>query len=391
MNRRHSLSLKIALTVVSLLVTVLFLEAAFRLIGFDFERKSAALKAIPVFYRIPTEPAGEVFFRRPGPDSWKGKVLSTGYAIVFGGKDYPYSQENEITVEYDKDGLRNPATLSDWDIVVVGDSCVELGYLPYEDLFSTRLGELLGVRVKNVGISYSGTVAETSYLKEYGKSTSTKQAVLVFFEGNDMTDIENETRELVNFKTTRKRSYREPKNQSSFLKAIYDTVGGLFVKPKSKDLSSHYGYYTFQDKETLVSLDYVPPARSELTSNQVSLVDGALAEWARTARTLGLKPWLVFMPCKRRVLDGHLKFTPGTDPKYVNWRPTDLPSLIKELSARNEMSFVDLTPALRKATDDGVLTYNPIWDTHLNRAGSEVVAHVIADAVKATAQPLPVR
>lgn len=82
-----------------------------------------------------------------------------------GGLDEAYRNERPVTVAYDEQGFRNPDDLIDWDIVVVGDSFVELGYLPYEDLYTTRLGRLLGCRVKNLGCSYTGPFTYDYYLK----------------------------------------------------------------------------------------------------------------------------------------------------------------------------------------------------------------------------------
>jgi hypothetical protein len=60
------------------------------------------------------------------------------------------------TIRYDGDGFRNPQDLDDWDLVVIGDSIVESGYLPYDALLTTQLGRLLDARVKNGGVSYTG-------------------------------------------------------------------------------------------------------------------------------------------------------------------------------------------------------------------------------------------
>jgi hypothetical protein len=372
-----------AVAVASLLLSLLAVEAASRLSGFDFERKAQAFKRTPIFYRMPTEPVGEVYFRRPGPDLWKGNVLAEGYRNDLGGKSQTYAGLPEVTVSYDGQGFRNPPELTDWEIVVVGDSFTELGYLPYEDLFTTRLGKLLNQRVKNLGASYTGTLAQSFYLKEYGKSQSTERAILVFYEGNDLTDIERESQSLRTFKATGQRPYRDIQRPSSFLESLYAFgrrfYGRLRVKMRP---NNNVAFFSSQSGEVPVTLDNLPPGRSELSSAQVAQLDEAFSLYAETARRLNLKPWLVYMPCKRRALEGRLKFTEGTDEKYVNWRPTDLPELVKELCGKNGIDFIDVTRALAGKTQDGILTYNPIWDTHLNREGSEAVAQAIADALR---------
>jgi len=76
------------------------------------------------------------------------------------------------------------------------------------------------------------------------------------------------------------------------------------------------------------------------------------------------------MPTKRRVFHGFVD-NPCDHP---DWRPTDLPAYIAKLCARRGIRFVDFTPGLVAKTAEGILTYNPTWDTHLTRAGSGVVA-----------------
>jgi hypothetical protein len=41
-----------------------------------------------------------------------------------------------LEAAYDRDGFRNP-DLEDWQVVVIGDSLTEQGYLPEEDLFTS--------------------------------------------------------------------------------------------------------------------------------------------------------------------------------------------------------------------------------------------------------------
>ncbi|MDQ3817090.1 MAG: SGNH/GDSL hydrolase family protein [Acidobacteriota bacterium] len=362
----------------SLLIGVLFVEVTCRLLGLDLEGRVASFKALPVFYRQPIEPVGEVFFRRPGPDAWRGNVLAVGFDKLAGGAHNPYLNEPEIMAAYDRDGFRNPEDLTDWDIVVVGDSFTELGFLPYDDLFTTRLGKLLGARVKNLGVSYTGTLTQTFYLKEYGISPSTRQSILVFFEGNDIDDIQAEATLLERFKATGERPYRNIEKQTSFIKFIYDIAKSLYGKWRTRSAGKEEAYYVSSGVEIPVTLSRPPPRRDELTSRQIELLDAALSRYAEAARSFGLTAWVVFMPCKQRALDCCLRFTANTDTLYVNWHPTDLPGLVEELATKNGLKFINVTPALVKAARDGVLTFNPIWDTHLNRAGSRVVAEAIA-------------
>jgi len=379
---RSSLLSKLLLASASLLLCVLVAEGTFRLIGFDFEAaRQRAHASYPIFYRQPRKPLGDVYFQRRGPASWTGRVLATGLRTD-GGLDDAYTEEAEVTITYDGQGFRNPDDLEDWELVVVGDSFVEMGYLPHEDLFTTRLGGHLGARVKNVGASFSGPLTYVAYLAHFGAAPSTRHAVMVFFEGNDLPDAAREAQALRTFQATGRREYRHFEKQTSLLRAAYRLLRRLARGEWQHERLFRNAYFAASDGEQPVSVHYAPPRSDQVTDETRTLLDETFAAWARTARTQDLRPWLVYMPCKRRVLDGRLRFTEDAPQELVGWHPTDLPHLVQALAERHGIGFIDATPGLSEETRRGRLTYNPVWDTHLNRLGAEVVARTLADSLR---------
>ena len=373
---------KLLLVLVSTALCVLAVEGVFRLIGFDFETgQEEAYQAYPIFYRQPRKPLGEVFFHRDGPASWTGQVIATGLRND-GGLDEAYADEPDATITYDRDGFRNPDLLPDWDLVVIGDSFVELGHLPYDALFTAHLGRLLGARVKNIGTSYSGPLTYVEYLKHFGEAPSARHALMVFFEGNDLADIEREAAWQHTFETTGERPYRTFEKQSSFLKAAYRFAQRLRQGTFQQDHAFQNAFFTTPGGEQPVSVNYTPPRSDQVSPQVKAAMERTLAAWATTARALGMQPWLVYMPCKRRVLDGHLRFLDNAPPNLAAWQPTDLPAFMKQRAEQHAIHFVDVTPALVRETRQGRLTYNGIWDTHLNRHGTSVVAQTLAEALR---------
>lgn len=197
-------------------------EVAFRAVGFDFEHLNDPGDELPIYYRTPTLHAGEGIFRRPGPASWRGKPLSEFLRIRWGSES-TYADEKPVVIQYDALGFRNPAALTDWEIVVAGDSFVELGFLPYEELFTTIAARRLGVRIKNLGVSGTGPLSQMFYVQHYGRGASTKDAVLCFFEGNDLSDLDREIRSTELFRATG-HPLERPK-QMSLLKALCEQCG----------------------------------------------------------------------------------------------------------------------------------------------------------------------
>jgi len=382
-RRGRSLLARVLLAFGATALTVLVIEVVGRVARVDFDFKSRTFQQLPPFYRIPVVPLGP-FFRRPGPERWHGKVVETFLLSAGGGADDPYQNEPAITVEYDRDGFRNPESLRDWVIVVAGDSFTELGHLPYEDLFTTRLALDLKVPVKNLGVSYTGTLAQTLYLRTYGKAPSTREAILVFFEGNDVADLVRERELAIRWANAQSRPIPATSliealpPQSSFVVAGYRFFANLRARDaKPEDYAD--AYFVTGTRRVPVTIGPPPPDRDELSASATAL-DEAIGGWADTARELGLHPWLAYMPTKRRVLDGHVvPLASQAAPVPV---ADDLPALVRDAAGAHDVRLIDLTPALRRETEAGRLTYNTVFDTHLNRLGARVVARTLAEQLR---------
>ena len=368
-----------ALAMTSLVIAIASVELALRLIGFDFNRSEHKFQALPVYYRQPTLSIGGAFFRRPGPVEWRGRTVST-FLHQMGKDDLGvYVDEPQVTVRYDKDGFRNPHDLSDWEIVVVGDSFTELGHLSYEDLFTTHISNLTGMRVKNLGVSFTGPITHAYYLRHFGVSNSTRHAVLVFFEGNDIEDALDEHRRVRAFHERGERENRDvaSKVQTSFLRAAYLQLrDALKSEPSSPQI-----WFRAAKRDVPVTLAYRPANAGELSPEVRAILDSALAQWGETARSFGLTPWLAYMPCKRRALSDGLVFENEGFAGASTWESNDLPQYIAKRSSAEGVRFIDLTPNLVEASRRGLLTFNPMWDTHLNQRGSRNVADTITDAL----------
>lgn len=390
-DRLPRLAPVVALAATSAVVAIVLAEATFRVLGYDFQETERRLSETPIYYQMPREPSGAIYFRRAGPAVWRGKVISTQLANWNAiDAETAYEGEEPIEVHYDENGFRNPDDLADWEVVVVGDSFVELGYLGYDQLFTTLLANFLGVRVKNLGVSYTGAFSHIHYLKTYGVSPSTRQAALVFFEGNDLVDLMREKSQFDNYRRTGRREYRrvEERKQTSILEAVVERLSGPDSDRRVRNALFVRGSDTIP-----ITVSYSPPGSRELERETVETIEEAIRGWAVAARCHGLVPWLVFMPAKRRVLHGNVRFLDNARADLVEWRPTDLPNFIASIALRNGVTFIDVTDALVEGVRHGPLPYNGLFDTHLSAKGSRIVAETIAaamrDAVEAPADGDP--
>jgi len=375
MTRRR----KILFSMIAFLFFYGLCELTFQLIGFDFSQTTRDLESVPTFYRIPTTPFGEAYYRRPGSTSWTGKVVTSQMQrIGYDAKWFP--QEQEITLQYDKDGFRNPVGLEDWEIVVMGDSFTELGNLKYDDLVSTRLGSLVNRPVKNLGISHTGVLNQTACLEHFGTSKSTKHVVWAFFEGNDLQDMVLESQRLSRIETGTSEHVdllANRKTQSSLTGAIRN----MLFAPSRLDIYGPAVNATLRRSGDSVrfKLDYTPVGSKMLgpVGDQLSM---AIENLAALCRQRDIKLWCVYMPTKRRVFHA-LGYQVDTDANlYLRqpWQPSDLPQWLELQCRQQQIEFVDATPSLIELNKSDEFSHNLVFDTHLSVAGARVVAELLA-------------
>ncbi|MGD0537875.1 MAG: hypothetical protein ABSC03_09545 [Verrucomicrobiota bacterium] len=371
---------QLCLTLVSVVVVIAAAEVGFRLAKFDFRRQEAFLRRIPPYYQKPTVPTGEVFFRRPGPRDWTGQVIRS-VVRALGLPTDTYRDEPVVTVHYNRFGFRNDDNLKAWDIAVVGDSFTELGYLPAEELFTTILGRRLNRRVLNLGVASTGPFTYLSYLQDYGLCPEVRETLVVFNEGNDMEDLRREQADGQRFQRTGQRPRREVHPQTSLLRAVGELSRRTALPAPQLPVDAW-----FQSAHGRIAVTLQPPPRSR--ADQPAEALQALATFADRyvafARQHNVRPWLAYMPCKQRICHGRLEFSAAAADNIKTWRPNDLPAVVAAECDRTGIGFIDLTPALREATDrTGELLFNTIYDTHLNAGGSAVVAEALARALAA--------
>ncbi|MBT4692179.1 MAG: hypothetical protein HOB73_02410 [Planctomycetaceae bacterium] len=376
MTRRR----KILFSMIAFLFFYGLCELTFQSIGFDFSPTPRDLESVPTFYRIPTTPFGEAYYRRPGLTSWTGKVVTSQMQrIGYDAKWFP--QEEEITLQYDKDGFRNPADLEDWEIVVIGDSFTELGNLKYEDLFSTRLGSLMGRSVKNLGISHTGVLNQIACLHHFGISESTKHVVWVFFEGNDVRDLGLELERLIRIRTGESEHVdliaKNKQSQTSLTKAIRK----MLFAPSRLDIYGPAVNATLSrgSESVRFKLDYTPVGSKTLESagGQLRKAIGKLADLCRQR---DLKLWCVYMPTKRRVFHS-LQYQVDNDAAQhlrQSWQPSDLPRWLELQCWFKQIEFVDVTSSLIELNKSDEFSHNLVFDTHLSVAGARAVADSLA-------------
>lgn len=384
------LSFDLCLALLGLAVAITLIEAGARWLGFDFRGLDAARRRLPPFYQKPMVPTGEAFFRRPGPFAWRGQVIRTCLETLHWPAD-DYRNEPVITVRYDAFGFRNEPRPAEWEVAVAGDSFTELGYLPYEQLFTTRLGEHTGWRVLNLGVSHTGPLTHLHYLATYGLSPATRHTVIVFYEGNDLDDLDRESHTLALARAQGRYEPEEFKPQPSFLGALADWIGRPDPPSPPETLFTD-ALWSGPAGEVALTFENTAPASVSLDPGTIEAFAQFLARYADLGRARAVRVWLAYMPCKVRVVHGQVRLTAEGETNLSGWEPTDLPAFVARQCTDAGVGFLDLTPALvATLVEDQQLPYNPRYDSHLNAHGAEVVSRALAAALAPAHSHSPAR
>ena len=370
-----SLKRKLLFSLVLVVLAWLTAELLFRVVGYNFEDPRRGLQLVPPFYRIPTEPVGTFAYHRPGNIHWQGQPLKTQLGLQ-GFDDSDYDSEVEVHVEYDRDGFRNSCDLQDWSIVFVGDSFTELGHLPREQLFTAIVAAESGRPVKNLGTSYTGPFTHSVYLAEYGISPGSRDAVLVFFEGNDLDDLVGE--EILRARAQRPGFKHEnlldqAAEQRSLTVALVNFVRAL---PASRSGSAANATYQAAGVRHRVTVSYAP-AEMVVGQRRWDLVIQALDNWVEVCKKNKIRPWFLYMPCKYRVLHAFLQLDRTAHPALRSWQPGPLGDQLSRLCETRQLTFLDATAVLQRSAAAGEIPYNTVFDTHLNERGSRLVAELL--------------
>lgn len=387
--------LRIVALVVSVVVSILFLECALRL----------------QTYGSITPLSGEHVLRMPHD--------TRGWTLRPGGSAHQRNLDFDVTVEINDQGLRDrphahakPEGV--FRIVVLGDSFMEAYQVALEDSLPYRLQEALAdrrVEVVNLGIGGYGTAQELRYLQEEGLRYQPDLVLLAFFTGND---IQNNLRELQvdsfgpddpkvwgrPYATTtgldaplvwtepdaermRREAERAERKRSGWLrrawKLVEPTVLGnrlsqLWARAAARfgappaDPGAHFGWPFLERYESPVW------DRAWLVTRRLIL---ALRDESRAA---GAEFAIVIVPAKLQVEASFRELARAQYPD-VAFDEDRINRALTAFAAAHDIPLYDPTPALVARTEAGESLYHQIEDHHWNARGHERVTAGLIEAL----------
>ncbi len=310
----------------------------------------------------------ELIHIHPPNDRIQGQT--TGDLTAFGVDPV---RHYEIDYQYDKNGFRN---LRDYDsaaVVLSGDSFLEGLLTPVEEAVGARLEQKLGRPVYNLGQSNWGPSHQVPALRRFGLPLKPETVVWFFFEGNDLKDIGVHAGTLGNFEDRVERYDRFSKRSfvrnALWFAALLTNRDDRLEQRRSCQIDPSVSpaqerLYFLYEGESLTAHD----------DSLLAVAETEMLAARQMAHDAGATFVVAFVPTKFRVYQDLCSWPATSD--LAGWEPNDLNRRLSGFADQNEIPFVDLTVALRAASQNGVLTYFED-DTHWTPDGHEVASEAV--------------
>ena len=308
---------------------------------------------------------------------------------------------------YNQLGFRTNSSSRPYDLVVIGDSYVEIGESDDRTL-SEQIKTYSGLKTFNLGRSWYGPHQYIEVFKRYGLPLKPKTALMCYFSGNDIQDVAMYGRWLAggryySFSLDRKNFFQRyfiATGQS--LSYVWKSwiIGGRSIeksnintpdgeKPDVLPAGSVNPYIgvirSGNNVETKLTFNFrysdLPLTVEMLEADRAwNILEDILVEFKKLCRENQIRPILVFIPSKIQIYKDHLTAKSGKrilqlkhrqDRYHLNSQKAFL-SLARKL----ELEVIDLVPYFQKLARQGRLLYYP-FDNHWNSHGIEEAGKVI--------------
>jgi hypothetical protein len=305
----------------------------------------------------------------------------------------PSSAPRKVELAFDRNGFRNDSDLLAADIAVIGDSFIEAPTVTHSELMTTHLGTLQHGTVANLGISGYGPQQELIVLKRYALPLHPKAVIWVFYEGNDLWNVQTYEEDKAALSDG---LYGSERKQRSFLR---NTLAALIRLPHSchpnRKLTERYGVIRASDggvQKLYFTSEDLPLSQRDVDAIQKT--GAILAEAYRLCREQGIRFLVVFAPAEHRIYDGLpslLEVSDRVKPWRVNDVPQRLEAAVRKLAPAVE--YLDLTSVFRLEASKGTeifLENDTHWTPETHRIVAETLNRRLASqkiSIQASVKP----
>lgn len=283
--------------------------------------------------------------------------------------------ESGTTIGYRSDSLGFRNSNSRWRpaprAALIGDSFTHGFCRPENETIDARLASF-GIQSVNAGMTGAGPLTELAILKEYLAPLRPLVVYWLFYEGNDLLDLESERKTLVTryldaVYSQRLRERRTIVNAA--MKRWADSTLTAYRPPGAAARTR--GFITLRKLRTATGL-YRGPEQPEQRDETASLdlLEQVLGKARDETKSWNGELRLVYLPERRR-------FNKSTRPvKGENHDPLAVHRAVSGIAARLGIPMVDASKAFAATRDPRALWNNRRY--HYNAAGYRVVADAIA-------------
>lgn len=323
-----------------------------------------------------------------------GDIFATQYGSI-APPDNPYEVLSRHRLRWDEDGFRVPAQPSeDYDVVVLGDSYAEAAgvAVPWPDV----LAEVSGLAVRNLGFRGYAPQQYAHVMSRYGVQHDPAVVITGYFGGNDLSSEGKQEEtfslpEIIRELEVTLQLTSEPwkvDDSGPFQYPMMVQAGG-----QSHPVAFLNGYVSWLNIEQQVILDSANfrTTMEHLESIASDAPDACLVLAYFPSKAEVYMPYLAEAGDRFALIDGQAEIV-LTEPDGILQTRTDpdisfekvldnrrnTATVLAEAAARAGYQVIDLWYAFDEAAADGEMLYYT-YDTHLNQAGNDLAARVIAD------------
>lgn len=329
-------------------------------------------------------------------------------------------------VTHDAQGFCNPPRDSydrpTIDVFVMGDSFADCIAANPEATWMSRIGQLTGLTVYNLGRGGIGPYDYLQIFKYFGLPKKPSVALMNIYEGNDLRDA-SRYHEYVDSgqdgdyanaadrfepEIDYRRLLDNPLGRHSYLANLglvaigkaYDGVGKILSRAAGelpKDVDFRYEL-RFADG-AVVPFNIQNADQSEVRyagrlqrgEVQLSAFDEALERFVALGREHHFEPVVSYSPSAYTAYAEFVAFEDGALSKLMPWFSGRQRDYLRQKTAELGIAFIDLTPALQSAAhrlQDKELLYYPA-NVHYSPAGHRVVGEALGRAIGELQYPKP--
>jgi hypothetical protein len=344
------------------------------------------------------------------PSRWDTEFIGDQYSSAYGVPQsaIPYH------AAYTPEGFRANSSPPPYEIVLIGDSYVEIGETDRLTL-TEQLTDISGLRTFNLGRGWYGPFQYLELFKQYAPRLTPRYAVLCLFDGNDAEDTDQYLRwqqgeryyhfvigenYLSRYITALRDSYEfliqsvhsVAKRSGSRSPATAAAEAGrptsIQEEGVSSDVHPDLGLLALQDRLIPMHVKYWNRPRTTqqlLESAEWQAIGLVLKNFHRLATENGIVPVVLFIPKKADVYGAffsprsgrHFLQRLGEHMRFENASHDAFLTLVEQAGVR----VVDLLPVFRAAAEKGQVLYYP-FDTHWNPLGRRTAAEALSASLR---------